>query len=105
MTLEQLTDEDRDAVWRTTDMNDTDMQEQILKSLQGAAADMKYADRKFFLDRLAALFSEQTAVLTDRHVDLVKEICSTGRDDEKCDEVAQRGLELLWTVAFESGKQ
>ena len=101
ITLEQLTDEDREAIWHTTELNDDEMATEMLKSLQGAAVDMKFADRTYFLDKVS---NNGAASLTDRHIDLVKEICSTGRDDAKSDEIAQRGLELLWNIAFTSPK-
>ena len=97
MSLEQLTDEDRELIWRTTDMNDVDMRVEILKSLTGAANDMLYADRRFFVGKVVCMPAEET---TDRHIDLVKEICSTGRDDPRSSEIAQQGLEFMWSMMF-----
>ena len=75
MTMDQLADEDREAIWRTTDMNDLDMQTEMLKSLQGTAPHMKFEDRHFFLERLASVED-----VSDRHVDLVKEFYNYNLD-------------------------
>ena len=83
-----MTDEEREAIWRTTDMNDTDMQVEMLKSLQGSAVDMKIPDRAFFLNQIEHIIRTDVASVTDRHIDLVKEICSTGRHLEGHDEIA-----------------
>ena len=98
MALEQLKEEDRQLIWKVTEMNDQEMRTDMLKALQGSAADMKYSDRKFLLDRLVGL---EQAAISDRHIELVKEICSTGRDCSRADEVAEVGLEFMWKMAFE----
>ena len=36
----------------------------------------------------------------DRQIDLVKEICATGRDDERNQEIAKQGLEYMWNITF-----
>ena len=95
--MEQLKDEDRELLWKITEMNDQDLRTDMLKALQGAAPDMKYEDRKYFLDKLVNMGEGD---LGDRHIELVKEICSTGRDDPRAEEIASVGLEFMWKIAF-----
>ena len=49
MSMKVLTQEDRELIWKTTDMNDDGMKVETLKSLQGAAPTMDYEDRSFFM--------------------------------------------------------
>ena len=98
MTMGELTDEDREAIWKTTDYNDFEMRIEILKSLQGSATDMLFEDRLFFMNKLLQIPLDK---IHDRELDLVKDIASYGKDDERSVEISKRGLEFMWALAFE----
>jgi hypothetical protein len=85
MNMGEIKDEERETIWKTTDMNDYEMKVEILKSLQGSAPHMAFEDRTFYMNKLLAIDPED---VIDRQIDLVKEICSTGRDDERNQEIA-----------------
>lgn len=97
LNMGEVKDEDRETIWKTTDMNDHEMKVEILKSLQGSAPHMAYEDRTFYMNKLLSIPPED---VIDRQIDLVKEICSTGRDDERNQEIAKQGLEYMWNIAF-----
>ena len=52
MTMGKLNDEYREMIWLTTDYNDFEMKQEILKSLQGSAPHMNHDDRVFFMNKL-----------------------------------------------------
>ena len=97
MNMSEIKDEEREIIWKTTDMNDHEMKVEILKSLQGSAPHMAFEDRTFYINKLLAIPPED---VIDRQIDLVKEICSTGRDDERNQEIAKQGLEYMWNISF-----
>ena len=98
MTLNELSDDDREAIWKTTDYNDFEMRIEMLKTLQGAAPDMKYEDRIFFMNKLLAIPLDK---IHDREIDLVTAISSYGKEDERSVEISKVGLEFMWKLAFE----
>ena len=98
MTLGELNDNDREAIWKTTDYNDFEMRIEMLKALQGSATDMQFEDRLFFMNKLLAIPQQK---IHDRELDLVKDIASYGKDDERSVEISKRGLEFMWALAFE----
>ena len=85
MAQDLFSDASRELAWSVTEMNDADLQIAFLKVLGGSASDMKIDDRKFFLDKVDKL---DRADIIDRHIQLVREICTTIRDkDEQSDQI------------------
>jgi hypothetical protein len=100
MAQDLFPDASRELAWGVTEMNDADLQIAFLKVLSGSASDMKINDRKFFLDKVDKL---DRADIIDRHIQLVREICTTMRDkDEQSDKIIYQSLQLLWKMAMES---
>lgn len=101
MAQELLTNEGRELVWDVSQMNDADLQIALLKVLIGSAGDMKIEDRRFFLNKVEQMNSSD---IIDRHIQLVREICTTIRDkDEELNKIVYQSLQLLWKMAMESG--
>lgn len=96
-----MTNEGRELVWDVSQMNDADLQIALLKVLIGSAGDMKIEDRRFFLNKVEQMNSSD---IIDRHIQLVREICTTIRDkDEELNKIVYQSLQLLWKMAMESG--
>jgi hypothetical protein len=104
MEQELLTVENRQLIWDASEMNDADIKTELQKALIGVASAMNYADREFFIGKIEQV---QLPDMIDRHIQLVMEICTTIKPDKESGElfeqVIDRGLQLLWRVAMESG--
>lgn len=71
--LESLNNDQLDILWKTTDQNDVFLETDMLKSLTGAAQDMKARDMKYFLNKIKQIPLEN---LSERYLQLIIEMGS-----------------------------
>mmetsp|Transcript_39087 Transcript_39087/g.59601 ORF Transcript_39087/g.59601 Transcript_39087/m.59601 type:complete len:93 (-) Transcript_39087:6899-7177(-) len=86
-------------IWNLSEENDGEMSEEVYKSLQGAASEMRAEDRLFLISKIETIPEEQ---LSARHIKLVSHICIHKNSKEQ-QEVSDKGLRILYGMFIESG--